>query len=135
MNATSESSQFFDLMSEFFTKVLPIVGVIVLIAAVFLIWEIIKFVKGLDVTVNKINNTIESVEESMNKLQAPLNTVESLSHTVDSIHAVSKRAVDKSVSMITDNYVVIKDWVGTFFKKDDLDEASEVDEVVVVEEI
>lgn len=113
---TSEPVQFFDLVSEFFGKVLPIVGVIVLIALVFLIWEIIKFIKGLDVTVNKINDTINTLDKSVEKLQAPLNTVESLSYTIDSVHAVSKRAVNKSVSTITDNYAIIKDWVGTFFE-------------------
>lgn len=124
----------FELISEFFGKVLPIVGVILLIALIFLVWEIIKFIKGLDVTVNKVNDTITSVNNSVDKLQAPLNTVESLSYTLDSVHNVSKRAVNKSISSITDNYAVVKDWVGSFFdekrsikKETDINSITEVD--------
>lgn len=114
MNA-NETVPFFDILSEFFAKILPIVGVIVLIALVFLVWEIIKFIRGLSTTVDKVNDTITTVDKSVQKLQAPLNTVESLSYTIDSVHVVSKRAVNKSVATITDNYAIIKDWVGTFF--------------------
>ena len=124
----------FELISEFFGKVLPIVGVILLIALIFLVWEIIKFIKGLDVTVNKVNDTITSVNNSVDKLQAPLNTVESLSYTLDSVHNVSKRAVNKSISSITDNYGVVKDWVGSFFdekrsikKETDINSITEAD--------
>ena len=120
------ANQFFEEVSEFFAKVLPIVGVIVLVALFFLMWELIKFVKGLDVTVNKINDTIVSLDKSVEKLQAPLNTVQSLSYTVDSVHIVSKRAVNKSVSMITDNYGVVKDWVSTFFKDNKKNEENDI---------
>ena len=105
-------------ISEFFSTILPIVGVIALIALAWLFWEMIKFVKGLDVTVNKINDTITTLDKSVEKLQAPLNTVESISYTIDSVHFASKRAVNKSISTITDNYGVIKDWVATFFNKE-----------------
>ncbi|NLC55195.1 MAG: hypothetical protein GX769_04855 [Erysipelothrix sp.] len=126
MNVPIGANQFFEEVSEFFAKVLPIVGVIVLVALFFLMWELIKFVKGLDVTVNKINDTIVSLDKSVEKLQAPLNTVQSLSYTVDSVHIVSKRAVNKSVSMITDNYGVVKDWVSTFFKDNKKNEENDI---------
>lgn len=115
MTNTNESGQLLDLLSKYFAKLLPIIGVILLIALIFLVWEIIKFIKGLAKTVEQLNGTLETVDLSVNKLQAPLNTVESLSYSVDSIHIASKKAVNKSVSMITDNYGVIKDWVSTFF--------------------
>lgn len=115
----NESGHFFEMLSSFAKALSPIVGVIVLVLLAILIWEIIKFIKGLDTTVNKINNTIESVDKSVEKIQVPLNTVASISQTVDTVHAYSKRAVGKSVSMVTDNYEIIKDWVSGFFKKDD----------------
>lgn len=117
-----ESVQFFDLLSEFFSKLLPIAGVIVLIALAFLLWEVIKLVRGLDTTINKVNDTISTVDKSVEKLQAPLNTVESISYTIDTVHFASKKAVNKSVDKITENYAIIKDWVATFFEDDKKDE-------------
>lgn len=109
---------FFEMLSNFAKALNPILIVIVLVLLAMLIWEIIKFVKGLDTTVNKINNTIDSVDKSVEKIQVPLNTVASISHTVDSVHAYSKLAVNKSLSMVSDNYGIIKEWVSGFFNKD-----------------
>lgn len=111
-----ETSHFLNTVSEFFSKLLPIAGVLVLLALLLLFWEAIKIVKGLNVTVDKVNDIASSIDKSVEKLQAPLNTVESLSYTVDSVHFASKRAVKKSVDSITDNYGIIKDWVATFFE-------------------
>lgn len=115
-----ETSQFLNTVSEFFSKLLPIAGVIVLLALAVLVWEVIKIVKGLNVTVDKVNDIASNIDKSVEKLQAPLNTVESISYTIDTVHFASKRAVMKSVDSITDNYGIIKDWVATFFdnKKD-----------------
>ena len=111
-----ETSQFLNTVSNFFSKLLPIAGVIVLIALAVLFWEVIKIVKGLNITVDKVNEIAINIDKSVEKLQAPLNTVESISYTVDSVHFASKRAVKKSVDTITDNYGIIKDWVATFFE-------------------
>ncbi|HZJ85601.1 MAG TPA: histidine kinase [Erysipelotrichaceae bacterium] len=111
-----ETSQFLSTVSDFFSELLPIAGVIVLLALAVLFWEVIKIVKGLNVTVDKVNDIAINIDKSVEKLQAPLNTVESISYTVDSVHFASKRAVKKSVDSITDNYGIIKDWVGTFFE-------------------
>ena len=115
----SGSGQFLDILANFAKVITPIVIVLVLIALIALLLEIRKFIKGLDTTVNRVNSTIEAVDLSIDKLQVPLNTVASLSHTIDSVHNYGKKAVDKSLSLVIDNYGVIKDWVSGIFDKNE----------------
>lgn len=124
------SGMFFDYLADFARQLSPVLTIVVLVLLGIALWEIIKLIKGLDVTILKLNSTIDEVDKSLEKLQAPLDTVESLSYTVDSVHAFTKRSVEKSVDMITDNFNVVKDWATSLFTKD-----KHHDDVIVEEEI
>ncbi len=127
MNNPNASGDFIDLLSAFSKQLLPIIGVVALIILCMALWELVKFIKGLDTTVSKVNTTIDSVDKSIDKLQVPLNTLEDISYSVDSVHEFTKNTIVKSVDMITENFAVVKDWASSLFKKDDHDESDIVD--------
>ncbi len=118
MGTQSTSGDFFDMLSSFAKTLSPIIGIVVLILVAIALWEIIKLLKGLDTTMNKVNKTIDSIDTSVEKLQAPLDTIESISYTVDSVHSFTKRSVEKSVEMVSENFHVVKDWATSLFSKD-----------------
>lgn len=114
----NESADFLTLLSEFAVQVLPVVGVVVLVLLAKIFLELLKVVRGLDTTVDKVNHTLDGVDRSMDKLQAPLNTVENLSYTVDNVHEFTKNSFVKSVGLVNENLDFLKDWAGSLFKKD-----------------
>lgn len=127
VNNPNASGDFIDLLSVFSKQLLPIIGVVALVILCIALWELVKFIKGLDTTVSKVNTTIDSVDKSIDKLQVPLNTLEDISYSVDSVHEFTKNTIVKSVDMITENFTVVKNWATSLFKKDDHNESDVVD--------
>ncbi len=122
------NTDFMSLLADFSRQVVPVVSVIALVILCVALWELVKFIKGLDVTVNKINTTIDSVDQSIDKIQVPLDTIENLSHSIDNVHELAKRSITKSVDKVTDNINIIKDWANSLFKKDDKEVSETVEE-------
>ena len=114
----NESADFLTLLSEFAVQVLPVVGVVVLVLLAKIFLELLKVVRGLDTTVDKVNHTLDGVDRSMDKLQAPLNTVENLSYTVDNVHEFTKNSFVKSVGLVNENLDFFFYFSGSLFKKD-----------------
>ncbi len=134
MNNTATSGDFIDLLSVFSKQILPIIGVIALILLCKVLWELVKFVQGLDTTMDKVNDTIDSVDQSVEKLQVPLDTLENLSYSIDSVHEFTKSTIIKSVDMITDNFTIVKDWASSLFKKEEDVEETENFDVEIIDE-
>lgn len=133
MYIATGSGDFIDLLSVFSKQILPIIGVVALIFLCMALWELVKFIKGLDTTISKVNDTIDNVDRSVDKLQVPLDTLENISYSVDSVHEFTKSTIIKSVDMITDNFAIVKDWATSLFKKDEAEDFEVDIDIVDVE--
>lgn len=127
MNNPSGSGDFIDMLSVFSKQILPIVGVVALVLLSVALWHLVKFIKSLDTTIDKVNHTIDNVDQSVDKLQVPLETLENISYSVDSVHEFAKDTIVKSVDMITDNFEIVKEWATSLFKKDEKHDEEFVD--------
>lgn len=105
------TDQFIEFFSELCSKLLPIVGVIVLIYIILLLRKIIQFFVSLQKTMVTVDSTVSVVEEQIRKLDAPLNTVTEFSQTLDNLHEMSQNAVKSALLALISNLNVIRDWL------------------------
>lgn len=105
------TDQFIEFFSELCSKLLPIVGVIVLIYIILLLRKIIQFFVSLQKTMVTVDSTVSVVEEQIRKLDAPLNTVTEFSETLDNLHEMSQNAVKSTLLALISNLNVIRDWL------------------------
>lgn len=105
------TDQFIEFFSELCSKLLPIVGVIVLIYIILLLRKIIQFFVSLQKTMVTVESTVGVVEEQIRKLDAPLNTVTEFSQTLDNLHEMSQNAVKSALLALISNLNVIRDWL------------------------
>jgi len=92
-------------------QLLPVLGCLVLIFLAVMIRQIIKILKDLAVSLEKVNKTIDSVDESLKQLQVPINTIVTISHTVDLVHAYSTKVAKETFDLIISYIELIKDWL------------------------
>ena len=106
---------------------LPIAGVVVLIALAILIFKIIKVVNTIPVTMGKVNDTIDTAQASIQKLEAPLETIVGISNTVDVINKSATGVVSSIASYTMQNSDAIMGWAKGIFKKSDNKETEETE--------
>ncbi len=105
------TDQFIEFFSELCSKLLPIIGVIVLIYVILLLRKIIQFFVSMQKTMVTVDSTVSVVEEQIRKLDAPLNTVTEFSQTLDNLHEMSQNAVKSALLALISNLNVIRDWL------------------------
>ena len=105
------TDQFIEFFSELCSKLLPIIGVIVLIYVILLRRKIIQFFVSMQKTMITVDSTVSVVEEQIRKLDAPLNTVTEFSQTLDNLHEMSQNAVKSALLALISNLNVIRDWL------------------------
>ena len=123
--------QFLDTLRYITSSILPLVAIIVLLMLGIFIYRLLKVLKSLTQTVDKVNKTIDVVDSSIAKLQTPLNTFESLAHTVNTVHMFSDKAVRGFVANLSEIYQQIVEFITGFFGNEEKT-ASTVNEEVVV---
>ena len=105
------TDQFIEFFSELCSKLLPIIGVFVLIYVILLLRKIIQFFVSMQKTMITVDSTVSVVEEQIRKLDAPLNTVTEFSQTLDNLHEMSQNAVKSALLALISNLNVIRDWL------------------------
>ncbi|NMB18308.1 MAG: hypothetical protein GX984_02455 [Erysipelothrix sp.] len=98
---------------------LPVLGVLVLIALSILLFKIIGIVNALPTTLTKVNDTIDTTNDSIKKLEVPLNTISGISSTVDMINKSATGIVGSVASYTMKNSDSIVNWAKGIFSKDD----------------
>ncbi|MFV0382215.1 MAG: histidine kinase [Breznakia sp.] len=115
------SDQLIELLSKVSLKVLPILGLVLLI-------YVIIFFKALIEALKNLTKTLETTEEQVRKLDKPLATVEDLSQTVDQVHVASKGAIFKGIQIAKDSLDVVKEKVSKKKMASDVDEDTKEDQ-------
>lgn len=105
------TDQFIEFFSELCSKLLPIIGVIVLIYVILLLRKFTQFFVSMQKTMITVDSTVSVVEEQIRKLDAPLNTVTEFSQTLDNLHEMSQNAVKSALLALISNLNVIRDWL------------------------
>jgi len=103
---------------------LPILGAIALFILIVLFIRLIKVLKSVERTVDKLPSTVDLVDISLQKAQAPLDTVVRVSNTLDDIHDKTVEGVEKVKEFVVKNYEDVKEKI-TGKKKSDSDELKE----------
>ena len=98
---------------------LPVLGVLVLIALSILLFKIIGIVNALPITLTKVNDTIDTTNDSIKKLEVPLNTISGISSTVDMINKSATGIVGSVASYTMKNSDSIVNWAKGIFSKED----------------
>lgn len=114
--------------SEVSRLLLPILGVIVLIALAILIFKIVKLVNTIPITIDKVNETIDTTNDSIKKLDVPLETIVGISHTVDHVNKSATGIVSSMTNFAIKNSDSIMNWTKDIFNKDDKKENIEPEE-------
>lgn len=102
--------QLLDLTSQVATRVLPILGVIVLVFLAVFIKHLITVMKKADAALSSMKTTMDTTNRQLESLDKPLQTLQEVSDTVDYVHEASKHAVRSGLVCIIDNFSSIKEW-------------------------
>ena len=105
------TDQLINIVSNLCLKLLPVVGLILLICLIVFIVNMNKTLKSLDVTLLKTNDLVDECKGQVRKLDKPLNTIGDLSDTVDDVHASARNAVQTAVHTIATNMENVKEWI------------------------
>ena len=116
-------------ISETCSALLPILGVVALIGVVILLYELIKIIRKVNITIDKANVTIDMVDTTIEKVQNPLDTVVKISTTVDKAHDATIKACKDAKEFVDRNAVIIKEKVNDLMskKQEDIKEPSPED--------
>ena len=102
---------FFNSISFICIKVLPLVGIVLLIYLIIMVKNIITCLKSATKTLDEVNVQIR-------KLDVPLNTVTEISKSIDHVHDLTKESV-KSISVnIYQALNTIKEQIQRILKKE-----------------
>ena len=102
---------FFNSISFISIKLLPLLGIILLV-------YLIIMVKNLIITLKTANKTLEEVNIQIRKLDVPLNTVSEISKSIDNVHELTKESI-KSISVnIYQALNTIKEQIQRILKKE-----------------
>lgn len=111
------TDQLIEVISNLCLKLLPVLGVVLLIYLVILVVNANKTMKSLDVTLSKTNDLVDECKGQIRKLDKPLNTIGDLSETVDDVHASAKNAVNSAINTIATNMEHVKEWISNLKNK------------------
>ena len=91
-------------ISQVFTYLLPVVGVVVLVILADALIKILKLIKNLDVTVNGLNTTVDTTNGYLKELDVTVNSVNNLAMSVEAVRATTERAVKKTAKKWSKQY-------------------------------
>lgn len=94
---------FVDMLSSLCSRLLPIVGVILLIYLIKLIASLIKTTKELNKTLEEAQDAIDIANSQIQKLDKPLATIGNLCETVDSVQDAANQAIKSSIAIVLNN--------------------------------
>lgn len=120
---------FFESISFISLKVLPLLGVVLLVYLIIMIKNVITCLKSATKTLDEANNQLR-------KLDVPLNTVAEISKSVDYVHDLTKESVKTVSTTIYQNMNQVKELFNKAIhkvKKEDKVEST-VEEVIPTEE-
>ncbi len=100
-------------------RLLPIVGVFVLIFLLILLGKFMAFMNKLNMGMDSINRTLIELDRDVQQFRDPLNTVVKISHTVDEVHDASKEAAKNAIAAGKQHADAIKTQVSNLFKKEE----------------
>ncbi|MDO4500711.1 MAG: hypothetical protein Q4B60_05480 [Erysipelotrichaceae bacterium] len=123
---------FLTITAVFCSQILPIVGVVCLIALTAFLFKLIGTLKQVDMTLNKTHGSIELVEKTLDKVQEPVDTVVKVSQTIDKAHDSSVKAFNDTKEYVVKNAQNIKTKVGDLV--DEIKAKRAPEEEVLVEE-
>lgn len=108
-------------MSAFFSALLPVAGVFVLVYLALLIREFVQTAKSL-------TKTLDTVNDDLKMLEGPLNTADEISQTVDEVHAAAREMAMKTAAAVTRETDNIRTWFESRSHNDDkaADDAADV---------
>lgn len=84
-------------------KLLPILGVVVLLFLCMVLKRLITLLESINKTVIQLEPTMKLVDKSLEKAQAPLDTTVKYCKSLDSIHDKVSSAVSKASKTVSDN--------------------------------
>lgn len=116
---------FFESISFISLKVLPLLGVVLLVYLIIMIKNVITCLKSATKTLDEANNQLR-------KLDVPLNTVAEISKSVDYVHDLTKESMKSVSTTIYQNINMIKEWFNNMLHKTKKEEC-EVQETAEVE--
>ena len=108
---------FIDAAAMLSQRLLPILGVTVLIILIIVLLNINKLIKSLNTNTKDLDKTVDLVNSSLEKAQQPIDTVVSLSKTVDKVHESGIVVVKEAAGVIASNFTVMKDYINNQSKK------------------
>ncbi len=104
-------------VSNFFSELLPIVGLIVLVLLMFVLIKLIKLLGSIEVTINKTHGSIGKVEETLTKIQTPVDTAVKVSLNIDKACDATVKAIDDTKEYVSKNVGAIKGKVSDALSK------------------
>jgi len=107
------TDQLVEVISNLCLKLLPVLGVVLIIFLILLVKHVIDTVKTVNVTLTKTNDLVDECKGQIRKLDKPLNTISDLSDTVDEVHASAKNAVNTAINSIISNLEKVKEWIAS----------------------
>ena len=119
---------FFESISYVSLKILPLLGVVLLVYLIVMIKNLITCLKSATKTLDEANNQLR-------KLDVPLNTVAEISKSVDYVHDLTKESVKSVSTTIYQNMNQLKELFNKTIhkvKKEDKTEST-VEEVIPTE--
>ena len=119
--------EFFNSISFVSLKVLPLLGVVLVIYLIIMVKNVITCLKSATKTLDEANIQIR-------KLDVPLNTVAEISKSVDYVHDLTKESVKSVSTTVYQNINMIKEWFNQLLHKTKK-ESAEVSKEVVVEDV
>lgn len=119
--------EFFNSISFVSLKVLPLLGVVLVIYLIIMVKNVITCLKSATKTLDEANIQIR-------KLDVPLNTVAEISKSVDYVHDLTKESVKSVSATVYQNMNAIKEWFNHLLHKTKK-ETQEVSKEVVVEDV
>lgn len=103
--------QFFESLSYICLKILPMLGVVLLI-------YLIIMVRNLIICLKSAAKTLDEANMQLRKLDVPLHTVSEISKSIDQVHELTKESL-KSISLsLFQTISALKEWLMNLIHKD-----------------
>ena len=93
------------------TKLLPLLGFVVLIFLIILLFKLIKFINSLDILINKTHGSIELLEKSLDKIQVPLDSTVRISKNIDKACDMTSKVINDTREYVSKNWDTVKEKV------------------------
>ena len=92
-------------------QILPTLGVIVLVFVCVMVYQLIKLLQEIRLSLKDVGQTVDLVNESLEKAQVPLNTVVNISETVDKVQETGVVVIKEAAQYLVNNFHTLKDYL------------------------